>query len=69
LINDFDLLQIPKLIKRLCFPHAPFEQQSNEFISRHIGPDEQDTKQMLKTIGEASLSYLVDKTVPLHQSG
>ena len=41
-----------------------FEQQSNEFISRHIGPDEQDTKQMLKTIGEASLSSLVDKTVP-----
>lgn len=30
------------------------EQQSNEFIPRHIGPNEADTKAMLKTIGEAS---------------
>ena len=30
-----------------------FEQQSNEFIPRHIGPHESDLKQMLKTIGEA----------------
>jgi len=41
-----------------------FEQQSNEFIPRHIGPDENDTKQMLKTIGETDLSSLIDKTVP-----
>lgn len=41
-----------------------FEQQSNEFIPRHIGPDEQDTRQMLKTIGETSLAALIDKTVP-----
>jgi len=41
-----------------------FEQQSNEFIPRHIGPNEHDTKQMLKTIGETSLSSLIDKTVP-----
>ncbi len=41
-----------------------FEQQSTEFIPRHIGPSEQETKQMLKTIGEPSLSSLVDKTVP-----
>ena len=41
-----------------------FEQQSNEFIPRHIGPDEHETKQMLKTIGETSLSSLIDKTVP-----
>ncbi len=41
-----------------------FEQQSNEFIPRHIGPDEQDTRQMLKTIGESSLADLVAKTVP-----
>ncbi|MDP4264010.1 MAG: aminomethyl-transferring glycine dehydrogenase [Bacteroidota bacterium] len=41
-----------------------FEQQSNEFIPRHIGPDEQDTKQMLKTIGEPGLTALIDKTVP-----
>lgn len=41
-----------------------FEQQSNEFIPRHIGPDENDSKQMLKTIGEPNLSSLIDKTVP-----
>jgi glycine dehydrogenase len=41
-----------------------FEQQSNEFIPRHIGPHESDLKQMLKTIGEPSVSSLIDKTVP-----
>ena len=41
-----------------------FEQQSSEFLPRHIGPNEQDTRQMLKTIGEDSLAALVDKTVP-----
>jgi len=41
-----------------------FELQSNEFTSRHIGPNENDTKQMLRTIGETSLSSLIDKTVP-----
>jgi glycine dehydrogenase len=41
-----------------------FEQQSNEFIPRHIGPNEHDTRQMLKTIGETNLSDLIDKTVP-----
>src|SRR5688572_32710238 len=41
-----------------------FEKQANEFITRHIGPDEQETEQMLNTIGERSLAALVDKTVP-----
>jgi glycine dehydrogenase len=41
-----------------------FEQQSNEFISRHIGPNDQETRQMLKTIGEPDLHSLIDKTVP-----
>ncbi len=40
------------------------EQQANEFIPRHIGPNEQETKQMLKKIGESSLASLIDKTVP-----
>jgi glycine dehydrogenase len=39
-------------------------QQSNEFIGRHIGPRETDTRSMLKTIGENSLASLIDKTVP-----
>src|SRR6186713_3628314 len=41
-----------------------FEKQSCEFISRHIGPDEHSTKQMLKTIGVPDLGTLVNKTVP-----
>ncbi|HEU5166335.1 MAG TPA: glycine dehydrogenase (aminomethyl-transferring), partial [Chitinophagaceae bacterium] len=41
-----------------------FEKQSCEFITRHIGPDEHSTKQMLKTIGVPDLDTLVSKTVP-----
>jgi glycine dehydrogenase len=41
-----------------------FEQQSNEFIPRHIGPNEADTKAMLKTIGVSSIDELISKTVP-----
>jgi len=41
-----------------------FEQQSAEFSTRHIGPNEHETKQMLSIIGEPSLSSLIDKTVP-----
>jgi len=41
-----------------------FEQQSNEFIPRHIGPNETDTKAMLKKIGVSSLHELISKTVP-----
>ena len=41
-----------------------FEKQSCEFLTRHIGPDEHETSQMLKTIGEPDLDTLVSKTVP-----
>ncbi len=41
-----------------------FEEQQHEFISRHIGPNEAETKQMLKTIGVKSLDELIDRTVP-----
>lgn len=41
-----------------------FEQQNTEFIRRHIGPTEAETRQMLKAIGETSLDSLIDKTVP-----
>jgi glycine dehydrogenase len=41
-----------------------FEQQNTEFIRRHIGPTESETRQMLKAIGENSLEALIDKTVP-----
>ena len=41
-----------------------FEQQQQEFTARHIGPNESETKAMLKTIGVASVDALIDKTVP-----
>jgi glycine dehydrogenase len=41
-----------------------FEKQSADFASRHIGPDETETTQMLAAIGVDSLDELVGKTVP-----
>ncbi len=41
-----------------------FEKQQHEFIGRHIGPSEQETAAMLKTIGAASVDALIEKTVP-----
>ena len=35
-----------------------FEQQAHEFIPRHIGPNDHDTKQMLKKIGVKNLDEL-----------
>jgi glycine dehydrogenase len=41
-----------------------FEKQQQEFTARHIGPNEEETKAMLKTIGVNSLDELIEKTVP-----
>lgn len=41
-----------------------FEQQREEFVHRHIGPDAAETKAMLDTMGLNSLDELIDKTVP-----
>lgn len=41
-----------------------FELQQNEFRSRHIGPGEKDSQEMLRIIGEPSLESLISKTVP-----
>ena len=41
-----------------------FESQSTEFQRRHIGPNENQTNEMLSTIGVSSLEELVDRTVP-----
>ncbi len=38
--------------------------QNEEFIGRHIGPNEADTKQMLHTIGVDSMEELINRTVP-----
>jgi glycine dehydrogenase len=36
----------------------------NEFIPRHIGPNENDIQEMLKTLGFSSLNELADKVIP-----
>lgn len=41
-----------------------FEDQAADFASRHIGPNESETAEMLQTIGAGSLEELIDKTVP-----
>lgn len=41
-----------------------FQQQQHAFTQRHIGPNEQETRQMLQTIGAPSLEALIDQTVP-----
>ncbi|PWT71848.1 MAG: glycine dehydrogenase (aminomethyl-transferring) [Bacteroidetes bacterium] len=41
-----------------------FEQQANEFSARHIGPNQQETKQMLKALGLRSLDDLIDRIIP-----
>lgn len=40
------------------------EIQATEFQRRHIGPDEQQTEQMLNAIGAKSLNDLINKAVP-----
>jgi len=41
-----------------------FESQSKEFQHRHNGPNENQTEEMLKTIGVNSLDELIESTVP-----
>ena len=41
-----------------------FEKQRKEFQDRHIGPDENETLEMLKTIGKRSLDELISETIP-----
>ena len=41
-----------------------FSLQNSEFIGRHIGPNEQDTADMLRTIGVADMDELIGRTVP-----
>ena len=41
-----------------------FEAQSKEFQQRHIGPDENQTREMLQVIGVNSLEDLINRTVP-----
>lgn len=38
--------------------------QQQEFIGRHIGPNEQETLHMLQAVGVSSLNELIEKTVP-----
>ena len=37
---------------------------AESFVPRHVGPDERDVAEMIKTLGFASLDALIDATVP-----
>ena len=39
-------------------------EQTDEFIARHIGPNDQEAAAMLKVIGASSLEALIDQTIP-----
>ena len=41
----------------------------DEFIARHIGPDDADIAKMLKVVGAASLEDLIDQIRPASISG
>ncbi len=41
-----------------------FSIQSEEFIARHIGPNEADTQEMLKVIGVKDMDELIARTIP-----
>jgi glycine dehydrogenase len=41
-----------------------FSLQSQEFIGRHIGPDEKQTNRMFNTIGVSGMDEMVSRTVP-----
>jgi glycine dehydrogenase len=41
-----------------------FSLQNQEFTQRHIGPDEHETKEMLRAIGVDSMEELISRTVP-----
>ncbi|ASZ11561.1 aminomethyl-transferring glycine dehydrogenase [Chitinophaga pendula] len=41
-----------------------FDTQQNEFVHRHIGPNDSETTEMLEVIGASSADALVDQTVP-----
>ncbi|HEU5053989.1 MAG TPA: aminomethyl-transferring glycine dehydrogenase [Hanamia sp.] len=41
-----------------------FEKQSAEFADRHIGPDKNETAEMLDYIGIETIEELIDKTIP-----
>ena len=40
------------------------DNNSKEFIYRHIGPSEEEQKTMLKSVGYSSLEDLMENTVP-----
>lgn len=35
-----------------------------DFVRRHLGPNERQTKEMLRTLGLNTMDELIDKTVP-----
>ena len=40
--------------------------KTDSFANRHLGPNENDVKEMLKTIGVESIDKLIFNTIPSH---
>ena len=38
--------------------------RTDEFVERHIGPNEEEIKQMLSKIGAKSIEQLLEETIP-----
>ena len=47
---------------RRCFSY--FRHESDKFINRHIGPEEHEKLEMVRTVGFQSLDQLIAATVP-----
>ncbi len=62
LINN-DKYQLHLIAKIVTFAHLKIKKNMN-FSDRHIGPNAQEQKEMLKAIGISSLDELIDQTVP-----
>ena len=45
-------------------PSLPELEQTQDFIGRHIGPDETERRQMLRAVGVPSMDTLIQQTVP-----
>ena len=53
-----------RTIYRIFGQKFRFAMNTDSFALRHIGPQEKDVHEMLKTIGAESIDQLIDETVP-----
>src|SRR5690606_28426971 len=65
MVKNFHFLNLKSVINYVILPlNLSCFMNTNAFALRHIGPNENDQIQMLKTIGVDSLDQLINETVP-----